>query len=204
MKPKSHSPERERGLSSAELRIIYALSASGGKRWSGLSRETGLSPRWLSLTLDKLTDRKIVQRAESRDVDSGLPAVTYELTGQFRSERQELVRMMTLFGRFSKRETQHLVSAEPFRVMGVMNVYAKLAALARYYHEDELADFLKQYVLQVLKEWFEAHYDPKRMRDIYLGEEKIDLQKTTFEGYLKRLDFDKILAEYERRPRRAE
>jgi DNA-binding HxlR family transcriptional regulator len=197
--PKVYSPEENHDLTPAEIEVLYAL-ASGAKRWSTLRTWTRLSPRWLSLTLDKLEEeRKALVRTSSVSKDSALSRVTYELTPQFRTRNQNLVKIMAVLGRVSKVEMERSVSATPLRVVAMMTVYAQLAAVAKYFHEDALASFLKNHGIRIVEEWFEKYYDPAELRELLLKEHNKDLKKMTFADYLKWVQFPELFAEYEHR-----
>jgi len=189
---------KEHDLAPAEIEVLYAL-ASGAKRWSTLRRWTRLSPRWLSLTLDKLEERKALMRTPSVSKDSASSRVTYELTPQFRTNNQDLVKVMAVLGRVKKAEMERSVNAEPLRVVTMMAVYAQLAAVAKYFHEDALASFLKHHGIRIVEEWFEKYYDPAELRELILKEHGKDLKKMTFADYLKWVQFPELIAEYEHR-----
>jgi DNA-binding HxlR family transcriptional regulator len=196
--PEIQPDEEKQDFAPAELDVLYAL-ASGAKRWSMLRTWTRLSPRWLSLTLDKLEERKALMRTPSVWKDSASSRVTYELTPQFRTKNQDLVKVMAVLGRVSKVEMERSVSATPERVVAMMEVYAQLAAVAKYFHEDALASFLERHGMRIVEEWFEKYYDPAGLRELLLKEHNKDLKKMTFADYLKWVQFPELFAEYEHR-----
>jgi DNA-binding HxlR family transcriptional regulator len=197
--PKTQSAKDNHELAPAELEVLYAL-ASGAQRWSTLRTWTRLSPRWLSKTLDKLEkERKALVRTQSLSKDSASSRVTYEFTPQFRTKNQNLVRIMAVLGRVSKVEMERSVNATPLQVVAMMTVYAQLTAVAKYFHEDALASFLKNHGIRIVEEWFEKYYDPAELRELLLKEHNKDLKKMTFAEYLKWVQFPELIAEYEHR-----
>jgi DNA-binding HxlR family transcriptional regulator len=196
---KIQSAEDKEDFAPAEIEVLYAV-ASGAKRWSTLRTWTRLSPRWLAKTLDKLEkERKALVRTASLSKDSALSRVTYELAPQFRTKNQNLVKIMSVLGRVSKVEMERSVNATPLRVVTMMTVYAQLAAVAKYFHEDTLASFLKHHGIRIVEEWFEKYYDPAELRELLLKEQGKDLKKMTFADYLKWVQFPELIAEYEHR-----
>jgi DNA-binding HxlR family transcriptional regulator len=174
-------------LSAGEMAIVQAL-VSGKKRWSDLKRETGLTPRWLSVSLNNLEERKVVQRISE---NSGtLPrSVHYQLQEDFRREHEPMLKLLgTLRSRIESRH-RDLRSIE-----GLMNaamfgppLYMFCALVATYYRQDELFRFLRSQALRHLDKVIDSGrlIRSTSVRAHFKGEYGMDLMSMTFEQFAR-------------------
>jgi len=174
-------------LSPGEMAIVETL-VSGKKRWSDLKEETGLTPRWLSVSLNNLEEREVVDRVSE---DSGtLPrSVHYELQEGFRREHEPMLKLLsTLRSRIESRH-RDLRSIE-----GLMNaamfgppLYMFCALVATYYRQDGLFRFLKSQAVRHFEKVIDSGLllSSTSVQAHFKGEYGIDLTSMTFEQFAR-------------------
>jgi DNA-binding HxlR family transcriptional regulator len=169
-------------LSPGEMAIVEAL-VSGKKKWSDLKKETRLTPRWLSLSLNNLEEGEIVRRI-SEDSGELSRSVYYELQEDFRREHEPTLRLLATLRSRIERRHQDLRSIE-----GLMNaamfgppLYMFCALVATYYRQDELFRFLKSQATRHLDKVIESGrlLDSTSVQVHFEAEYGIDLTRMTF------------------------
>jgi DNA-binding HxlR family transcriptional regulator len=176
-------------LSPGEMAIVEAL-VSGRKKWSDLKKETRLTPRWLSLSLNNLEEREVVRRI-SEDSGKVSRSVYYELLEDFRREHEPTLRLLATMRSRIERQHQDLRSIE-----GLMNaamfgppLYMFCALVATYYRQDELFRFLKSQAIKHLDKVIESGrlLDPTSVQAHFKAEYGIDLTRMTFGQFARQM-----------------
>jgi DNA-binding HxlR family transcriptional regulator len=174
-------------LSPGEMAIVEAL-VSGKKKWSDLKKETRLTPRWLSVSLNNLEEGEVVRRI-SEDSGKLSRSVYYELQEDFRREHEPTLKLLaTLRSRIEWRH-HDLRSIE-----GLMNaamfgppLYMFCALVATYYRQDELFRFLKSQATRHLDKVIESGclLSSTLVHAHFKAEYGIDLTRMTFEQFAR-------------------
>jgi len=173
-----------REFSPGEIAVIQAL-IPGRQRWSELEKETGLTPRWLGVSLHNLEKKKATQR-EVEDLGAS-QSVHYKLQEGFRREYAPMLEVLSsLRSRIEQRHfdldsIEGLIDAAASAPL----LYTLCSLVAADYRQNDLFRFLKSQALRQFDKIIEAgrRIPSRSVRAHFKSEYGMDLERMTFEQF---------------------